>query len=190
MTASTKAPARGNYTITDPPLIAALFGNTRWAWLWAILRVWLGYDWITHGIDKLGNPAWMSGESLLGFWQRAVAVPEAPARPLIAFDWYRSFLQALIDGGSHVWFAKFVAVGELLVGIALVLGIFTGIAAFFGGLMNFNFMLAGTASTNPVLFLAAILLIMAWKVAGWWGMDRFLLPLLWTPWRPGRWFEK
>ena len=99
-------------------------------------------------------------------------------------------MQALIDGGSHVWFAKFVAVGELLVGIALVLGIFTGIAAFFGGLMNFNFMLAGTASTNPVLFLAAILLIMAWKVAGWWGLDRFLLPLLGTPWRPGRWFEK
>jgi thiosulfate dehydrogenase [quinone] large subunit len=56
--------------------------------------------------------------------------------------------------------------------------------------MNFNFMLAGTASTNPVLFLAAILLIMAWKVAGWWGLDRFLLPLLGTPWRPGRWFEK
>ena len=30
--------------------------------------------------------------------------------------------------------------------------------------------------------LAALLLILAWKVAGWWGLDRFLLPALGTPW--------
>jgi thiosulfate dehydrogenase (quinone) large subunit len=26
---------------------------------------------------------------------------------------------------------------------------------------------------------------MAWKVAGWWGLDRWLLPLLGTPWYQG-----
>jgi thiosulfate dehydrogenase [quinone] large subunit len=51
--------------------------------------------------------------------------------------------------------------------------------------MNFNFMLAGSASTNPVLLVLAILILMAWKVAGIVGVDRFLLPALGTPWRSG-----
>jgi thiosulfate dehydrogenase [quinone] large subunit len=69
------------------------------------------------------------------------------------------------------------------VGIALILGAFTGIVAFFGAFMNFNFMLAGSASTNPVLFLIAIGLMLAWKVSGLVGADAILLPLIGTPWR-------
>jgi thiosulfate dehydrogenase [quinone] large subunit len=56
--------------------------------------------------------------------------------------------------------------------------------------MNWNFMMAGTASINPLLFTISILLILAWKNAGWIGLDRILLPLLGTPWRPGRIFEQ
>ena len=116
-------------------------------------------------------------------------VPDAPARPAIAFDWYRAFIQSLLDGGFYTWFAPTIAIGELLVGVALVLGAFTGIAAFFGGFMNWNFMMAGSASINPLLFTISILLILAWKNAGWFGFDRFLLPLFGTPWRPGRLFN-
>jgi thiosulfate dehydrogenase [quinone] large subunit len=46
-----------------------------------------------------------------------------------------------------------------------------------------SFLMAGTVSTNPVLFFAGILLILAWKNAGYLGLDRYLLPLLGTPWR-------
>ena len=49
--------------------------------------------------------------------------------------------------------------------------------------MNMSFLMAGTVSTNPVLFFAGILLILAWKNAGYLGLDRFLLPSLGTPWR-------
>jgi thiosulfate dehydrogenase [quinone] large subunit len=49
--------------------------------------------------------------------------------------------------------------------------------------MNLNFMLAGTTSSNPVLFGLAVLLMLGWKVAGYWGLDRVLLPVLGTPWR-------
>lgn len=77
----------------------------------------------------------------------------------------------------------FVAFGEALVGLGLIVGLFTGIAAFFGGLMNANYLMAGTVSTNPVLFFAGMMLILAWKNAGYLGIDRFLLPALGTPWK-------
>ena len=78
-------------------------------------------------------------------------------------------------------------VGEALVGVALILGIFTGITAFFGSFMNLSYLLAGTVSVNPVLFVIATWLA-AWKTAGWWGLDRWLLPALGTPWRAGLYF--
>ena len=117
-----------------------------------------------------------------GFWMGAVAVPDAPARPAIAFDWYRTFLQALLDAQAYTWFAKLVAIGEFTVGLALILGAFVGFAAFFSGLMNWNFMMAGSASTNPMLFTVAVGIILAWKVAGYIGADYFLLRLIGTPW--------
>jgi thiosulfate dehydrogenase [quinone] large subunit len=166
-----------------------LFNSPKWAWLWVIARLYVGYSWLTSGIGKLSNPAWtQTGEALKGFWERAVAIPDAPARPLIAFDWYRGFLQSMIDAGAYTWFSKVIYIGEILIGVALILGLFTGIAAFFGGFMNWNFMMAGSASTNPVLFTLSILLVLAWKTAGWWGLDRFLLPALGTPWQPGKAF--
>lgn len=178
-----------NITITDPPVAQALLSNTRWAWLWLIVRLYIGYNWLTSGWGKISNPGWVqTGEALKGFWERAVAIPDAPARPPIAFDWYRTFLQSLLDSGSYTWFAKLVVAGEILIGLALILGMFTGIAAIFGGFMNWNFMMAGSASTNPVLFFLAVLLVLAWKTAGWWGLDRWLLPLLGSPWQPGRLF--
>ncbi|MEA4907209.1 MAG: DoxX family protein [Chloroflexi bacterium] len=175
---------------SDPPAAQDLFGSTRWAWLWLIARLYLGYSWLSSGLEKLESPGWtQTGETLRGFWERAVAVPDAPGRPLIAFDWYRSFIQALLDGGHYVWFSKVVMAGEILVGITLILGAFVGISAFIGGFMNWNFMMAGTASINPLLFVFSILLILAWKNAGWFGLDRWLLPLVGTPWQPGRMFK-
>ena len=77
----------------------------------------------------------------------------------------------------------------MLVGIALIVGIFTGLAAFFGGFMNFNYLMAGTVSLNPLLFVIATWLVLAWKVGGWYGLDRWVLPSLGTPWHPGESFH-
>jgi thiosulfate dehydrogenase [quinone] large subunit len=174
---------RKGTVVQDPPFATTLFNDTRLAWFWLVLRVWLGYNWIEASLHKIGNPAWVqTGEALKGFWTGAVAIPDA-GRPAIAFDWYRSFIQALLDAQAYTWFAKVVAYGEFLVGVALILGLFTGIAAFFGALMNWNFMMAGSASINPLLLVAAIGLILAWKIAGFIGVDRFLLPILGTPWK-------
>ncbi len=167
----------------DPPLAQFLFNSTKAAWIWLVVRVWLGWQWVDASLHKIDNPAWVqTGEALKGYWERQVVVP-AEGRPPISFDWYRGFIQVLLDAGSYSWFAKLVAYGELLVGIALIIGAFTGIAAFFGAFMNFNFLLAGSASSNGLLLVAAILLILAWKVAGYLGLDFFLLPRLGTPWK-------
>jgi thiosulfate dehydrogenase [quinone] large subunit len=174
---------RKGEVVQDPPLAKFLFTDPRAGWLWLVLRIWLGYQWIDAASHKIFEPKWVAtGEALQGYWLNAVKIPET-GRPPITFDWYRSFLQFLLDTQSYTWFAKLVAYGELLVGIALIIGAFTGIAAFFGGLMNWNFMMAGSASSNPLLFLIAVVLILAWKVSGYIGADYFLLPLVGTPWR-------
>jgi thiosulfate dehydrogenase [quinone] large subunit len=72
--------------------------------------------------------------------------------------------------------------GELLVGIGLLIDGLTAIAAFFGLLMNFAFVYAGSASSNPTLIILEVLIILGWRVSGWWGLDYILLPRLGTPW--------
>jgi len=171
--------------ITNPPIARLLFEDTRFAVVWLAASVLLGWVWLNSGLGKLSNPDWtQTGVALKGFLTNAVAVSPTGKTP-IAFDWYRSFIQGLLDSGSYVWFAKFVAIGETLVGIALIVGLFVGIAAFAGAFMNWSFVMAGTASTNGLLFAVAILLILAWKTAGYYGLDRFILPRLGTPWRTG-----
>jgi thiosulfate dehydrogenase (quinone) large subunit len=174
---------RRKQVIQDPPIAKFLFSDPRASILWLIVRVYVGWQWIEAGMGKVTNPAWVqTGDAVKGYWTNAVAIPEV-GRPAITFDWYRSFLQFLLGAEAHTWMAPMIAWGELLIGIALVLGVFTGISAFLGASLNFNFMLAGTASTNPVLFFLSIGIMLAWKVAGYIGLDYFLLNMLGTPWR-------
>jgi thiosulfate dehydrogenase [quinone] large subunit len=169
--------------IQDPPIAKILFSDVRAAWLWLPIRLWLGYQWIDAGLHKVTDPKWVqTGEALKGFWANAVKVPET-GRPPIAFDWYRDFINGLLQSGSHTWFGPLVAWGELLIGIALVVGAFVGITAFFGLFMNWNFIMAGAASTNGLLLIVAALLMVAWKVAGQVGADYVLLRWLGVPWK-------
>lgn len=171
-----------NQVVEDPQFVKFLFNDVRMSVIWLIARVWLGYQWISSAQGKITNPGWTeTGEALKGYWTSAVAIPET-GRPAISFGWYRDFLQAMLDAEAYTWFAKLVAYGEVIVGVALIIGAFVGIAAFFGAFMNFNFMLAGSASTNPVLFVVALGLVFAWKIAGFIGADYFLLNWLGTPW--------
>jgi thiosulfate dehydrogenase [quinone] large subunit len=169
---------RQNEVIRQPKWLNFLFSNPKAGLIWLPIRVWLGYQWIEASMHKLQSAAWMqTGAALKGFWTNAVAIP-AQGSPAIHYAWYRAFLQYMLNTNQYVWFAKFVAIGEMLVGIALILGIFTAFAAAMGGLMNFSFMLAGSASVNPMFLLISILLILAWKVAGYFGADYFLIPAL------------
>jgi thiosulfate dehydrogenase (quinone) large subunit len=181
-----KQPGGETVEIEGPAFARFLFNNSKAGIFWLPVRLFLGFSWLSSGWGKFtaeGN-AWLAGGApLRGYWERAVAIPEE-GRPAITYDWYRDFLQILLDNGAESWFAYLIVFGEIAVGIGLIFGILTGFAAFFGAFMNISFLLAGTASTNPVMFTLAIGVILAWKVAGYYGVDRWLLPMLGTPWHP------
>lgn len=183
-------PGAAEVEVEGPAFTRYLFNNTRAGLFWLPIRIFLGFAWLDSGLHKLlpegkaMGAGWLDGgASLLAYWERAVTIPEAPARPAITFDWYRSFLQFLIDNDAHTWFAYLIVFGEIFIGLGLLVGALVGFAAFFGALMNMSFLLAGSASTNPVLFTMAIGLMLAWRVAGYYGLDRYLLPILGVPWR-------
>ncbi|MCC6315592.1 MAG: DoxX family protein [Thermomicrobiales bacterium] len=169
----------------DPRLWQLLMGNALFSLFWVPLRFFVGREWLSAGLHKTASPAWTDGGAALkGFWSGAAAVPESGAPP-VTYDWFRNFLQYMLDHGWYTWFGPLVAWGEVLVGIGLLVGGLVGLAAFFGTLMNFSFGLAGSASTNPVLFGLSVFLVLAWRVAGFWGLDRYILPLFGI--RPNAW---
>lgn len=180
-----KSAGSSNVEIEGPAFARFLFNNSRAGLFWLPIRLFLGFAWLDAGIHKLTGEGWIDGGAALrAYWERAAAIPEQ-GRPPITYEWYRDFINMLLNGGHETWFGWVITLGEIAIGVGLLLGILTGVAAFFGAFMNMSFLLAGSASTNPVLFTLAVGLILAWKVAGYYGVDRYLLPMLGTPWRPG-----
>jgi len=193
--ATEKSENRNRYQtpVKEPGIAHFLFGDTRSAPVWLVVRVWLGLQWVAAGWSHLkiwdfnnGGYVHNGGASLKGYWDGALAIAPGGTGAKITYDWYYDFLKFLRDGGHYEWFAWLITFGEIAVGLGLIFGCFTAVAAFFGTIMNFSFELAGTTSTNPVLFGTAILIILAWRTAGWWGLDRYVLPLVGTPWQRGK----
>lgn len=154
------------------------FRDKRFAVLWTVLRIWLGYEWISAAIEKISNPTWVgskAGVAITGFLKGALAKATGD-HPLVQ-GWYANFIQSVALPNAKV-FSYLVAFGELLVGISLILGALTIVGLLAGAFMNLNYMLAGTTSTNPNLYTVAILLIAAGANAYIFGLDRFILPKL------------
>jgi thiosulfate dehydrogenase [quinone] large subunit len=164
--------------LITPAFLTGLTADVRLAWFWLIVRLYVGWQWLSAGWGKVTDSTWVgsqAGTALSGFLSHAISLTSG-AHPTVQ-AWYAWFLQHLILPGAAVW-SYVVAFGELFVGIALLLGLLTGLAAFFGGFMNFNYLMAGSVSTNPYLLVFEFGLVAAWKIAGWWGVDRWLLPRL------------
>lgn len=183
--------------IPEPPVARFLFADTRMAWVWLIVRLYLCYAWLTAGLEKLfgrsfefgpsfgqsSGGAWVfsghDGAAIQGFVAGALA--KTTGAHASVQGWYAWFLQHVVLPNAAP-FAYMVTFGEILVGLGLLVGALTGIAAFFGLFMNLNYLFAGTVSTNPLLGVLAVLVVLAWRVAGYYGVDRYLLPALGTPW--------
>jgi len=94
--------------------------------------------------------------------------------------WYASSLKDVVVPNAAL-FSYLVTFGEVLVGLGLIFGLFTGIAAFFGGTMNASYIFAGVAGATPLMFILATWIVLAWRVAGSWGLDRWGLPRVGVP---------
>lgn len=172
------------------PLIAKFFlGSTGAAPMWFVLRMNVGAEWFLAGWEKIQTPAvWgTSGVAIKGFVAGALAKASGP-NPGVQ-GWYANFLQHFVLPNAGL-FSFLVTWGEFAVGLGLLLGALTGIAAGFGVLMNMNYLLSGTVSINPVIGMFGLFLVFSWRVCGWIGLDRFLLPALGLPWKPGAVFNQ
>lgn len=150
--------------------------DTKFAWVWLIVRVYIGWLWLEAGWEKIGEATWVgsqAGTALNGFINHAIILASG-AHPQV-LGWYATFLQNWVVPHA-VLFSYLVTYGEVLVGVALILGVMTGKAAFWGGFMNLNYLLAGTAGVNPLMLVFQIFLILAWRTSGWIGLDRYIIP--------------
>ncbi|ENH97859.1 hypothetical protein J416_03326 [Gracilibacillus halophilus YIM-C55.5] len=145
--------------------------NVYVAGLLAIIRVYLGFQWVTSGWGKITGGTF----SAEGFIQGSIA--KAGGEHPAVQGWWATFLEHVALPGADV-FTFLVMWGELLVGIALILGLFTNFAALMGITMNFAFLFSGTISTNAQMVLLTIFLLVAGYNAGRFGFDRYVLPFL------------
>jgi len=131
--------------LPNPSLLRDILADVRFAPIWLVLRVVMGWLWLEAG------------------WSR---------------------LQGASGSGDPL------ALALTLAGIALILGVLTGPAAFVGGCLSIGLWDAAGVPVVTLLFAAVVWLVLAWKTAGWIGLDRWLLPLLGMPWRGGVLFDK
>jgi len=171
----------------EPAVSKFFFGSEGSSVLWFVVRMYVGSEWLLAGWEKITSPVWgASGKALAGFTAGALA-KSSGANPAVQ-GWYAWFLQYIVLPNAGL-LSFLVTWGEFAVGLGLLLGILTGIAAGFGVLMNLNYLLAGTVSINPVLGMLGLFLCFSWRVCGWIGFDRWVLPALGLPWKPGAWFR-
>jgi thiosulfate dehydrogenase [quinone] large subunit len=172
-------------SIREPGVARWLFASTSAAWIWLVVRVYLGYEWAHAGYEKIFQEHWLtSSAGLKGFVGYALQGAGQGDHSAVNYGWYAAFLRWVGGSGAGIM-SKLIAIGELAIGIALILGLFTGIAAFLAGLLSVSFGLAGVAGVNPAFFVMEVFLILAWRNAGYIGLDRWVLPALGTPWEPG-----
>jgi len=144
-----------------------------------LIRIYLGWQWMEAGWHKLtGDQAF----SAAGFLKNAIANPVADkATQEAIYPTYTAFLENFAL--PNVKIINFlIPLGEFLVGLGLIVGGLTAAAAFFGLMMNFLFLFAGTVSTNPWLTLIGVIVLFAGANAGKFGLDYFLLPWIRKGW--------
>jgi thiosulfate dehydrogenase [quinone] large subunit len=154
----------------DPRWARFLFASTTAAWLWLVVRLYVASVFLPAGWAKITSGKWLFGDGspIQGMVGGAASSPDSPG-------WYSWFLQNVVTPNAGL-FATLVALGEFAVGLGLLVGLLTGIAAFGGVFLNSNFVLAGALGSNPALIILGTLLALAWRNAGWIGLDRGFMP--------------
>ncbi len=157
-----------------------LYRSTPASVIWLVARLWLGYGWLHAGYEKLWgslHAVFWNGAGVKGLAAAGVAGSTAGKGAGASYGWWAGFLHNVVIPNAS-WIAKLVAVSEFTIGVLLILGLFTGAAAAAGLSLNLVYMFSGSDTVNPAFAAVAVLLILAWRNAGYLGLDRFALPMV------------
>ncbi|MCP1310389.1 DoxX family protein [Paenibacillus tyrfis] len=147
--------------------------NVYAAGLLLVLRVYVGWTWLTAGFHKLTG-----GFDATGFLKGAIAKPPMDkATNELIYPTFNAFIENFALPNAKL-INIMIPLGEFLVGLGLILGTLATAAAFFGLMMNFMFLFAGTVSTNPWMVLLGFILLAAGANTGKFGGDYYVLPYL------------
>lgn len=133
-----------------------------------LLRIYIGYQWLVAGFGKITGGSFDAS----GFMTMATENEAVPG-------WWAAFLKTVALPNTEI-FTFIVMWGELLVGIALILGVFTNFAALMGVTMNLAFLFSGAGILNVEMAVLTVFIVIAGKNAGRFGLDRWVLTTIAT----------
>jgi thiosulfate dehydrogenase [quinone] large subunit len=150
--------------------------NVYVAYLLTFLRLYIGWQWFQAGFGKVSGGNFDAS----GFIKAAIKKASGE-RPQVQ-EWWAAFLKNFALPNVDV-FNFFVPWGEVLVGLALLVGSFTTFAILMGMIMNFSYLFSGAVSSNPQMIIIAMLILVSGYNAGRIGVDRWIIPKLEKPFK-------
>ncbi len=159
-----------------------LFRSKAASVIWLGVRLVLGYWWLNAGYQKIWGAEkaafWFGGGAAVKGFATGGVAGSATGKGGASYGWWAAFLHDFVIPNAS-WIAKFIALGELAIGIAFIFGLFTGLVALGGLTLNLVYMFTGSAGVNPAYAILEVPLVLAWRNAGYLGLDRYALDAAW-----------
>lgn len=136
----------------------------------ALLRIWIGL-WFLYAVSLKLSPGFVAD------FPKSVSQMIAGNPP----GFYAAFLKDVVLPNAGA-FAYMVILGEVTVGILLVLGLFTAPACILGFFLNLNFLFAAgemVRGTNLTFMVAEVVLALGFAGTTW-GLDKAIMEKM--PW--------
>src|SRR5205807_2574210 len=143
--------------VVGPKWPSERFGQTGWRLL--PFRGFLGVTFVYASLQKLANPTYLDSHnpaSVVG--QMRSLQHTSPIGPLLGLSLHAPTLVGLL-----------IASGELAVGVGVLLGLFTRLAALGGMALALTFFLTVSWSTTPYYYGSDIVFVFAWSVIAAFG---------------------
>jgi thiosulfate dehydrogenase [quinone] large subunit len=121
------------------------------------LRLFIGVGWLRAGVEKLVAPEWYGGDGVREFIRAHIENGQAP------FPAYEFVMREVLFPLA-IPIAVVVLFTQLLIGLMILLGLYTGPALIWGMFLNLNFILCG--AVNPSVFYIVIQVVLLRGQAG------------------------
>jgi uncharacterized membrane protein YphA (DoxX/SURF4 family) len=157
-------------------LIAWPFRSPLTSPVWLVLRIYLASIWMQFGVGKI-RAGWLRDDGLSALME-AVANGQTPA----PFPFYADVAEVLVQTGLAGVLSLLIPLAEVAIATAFLSGVMLVPAAICAILINLNLILAGVASIefDGRIIALQVLLLVAWRVAGYLGLGK---RAWWRGWR-------